>query len=431
MLSRRLDSAPALRPCDLALTPVEAARGLAHLPGLVFLDSSAAEAEPYRPDARFSLVAARPTELIEGDFFLKADRDRLRRRLAEAADRPAAEPDRGFPAGGAIGWIEYDGRFRFGLYPDILLYDHRRESWLETGALRHSIDLSPPPPHPASPAAFSANQSPADFRAAVRRAQDYIGAGDIYQVNLSRRLSAPWRDDRRNLHVVFDLYSRLRDASPAPYAAYLDLGGDRQVLSSSPELFLEMSGSAIRTRPIKGTRPRFRDPSQDEKSAYDLITSPKEIAELIMITDLERSDLGQICEYGSVQATDLLKLERYAQVFHLVSTVEGELRPAIDHIEALAACFPGGSITGAPKRRAREIIAELEPEPRGLYTGAIGIFGYNGESRFSIAIRTAVIERGELHFHTGAGIVADSEPGKEYEETCHKAAGILRACGVE
>jgi para-aminobenzoate synthetase component 1 len=437
MQSRRLDSAPALRPCDLALTPVEVARGLAHLPGLVFLDSSVAEAEPYRSDARFSLVAARPTELIEGDYSLPADRDRLRRRLAAAADRPAAEPaaepDRGFPAGGAIGWIEYEGRFRFGLYPDILLYDHRRESWLETGTLRHALAPAPVVPPAAvvpAPITFTARQSPADFCAAVRRAQDYIAAGDIYQVNLARRLTAPWPDRAGAAPLAaFDLYTRLRDASPAPYAAYLDLGGDRQVISSSPELFIEISGSAIRTRPIKGTRPRFRDPSQDEKSAYDLLTSPKEIAELIMITDLERNDLGQICEYGSVRATDLLKLERYAQVFHLVSTVEGELRPAIDPIEALAACFPGGSITGAPKRRAREIIAELEPEPRGLYTGAIGILGYRGESRFSIAIRTAVIERGELHFHTGAGIVADSVPEHEYEETSHKAAGILRACG--
>ena len=149
-----------------------------------------------------------------------------------------------------------------------------------------------------------------------------------------------------------------------------------------------------------------------------------------MITDLERNDLGHICEYGSVQATDLLKLERYAQVFHLVSTVEGQLRSEVDHLEALAACFPGGSITGAPKRRSREIIAELEPEPRGLYTGAIGILGFNGESRFNIAIRTAVIEAGQLHFHTGAGIVADSIPAMEFDETRHKAAGILRACGV-
>ena len=225
---------------------------------------------------------------------------------------------------------------------------------------------------------------------------------------------------------TLDLYHRLRERSPAPYAAFLDLG-ERKIISSSPEQFLSMSGRTIQTRPIKGTRPRFRDREQDEKSAYDLITSTKEIAELIMITDLERNDLGQICEFGTVTATELLKLERFAQVFHLVSTVEGTLRPDISPVEALHACFPGGSITGAPKKRSREIIEELEPSPRGVYTGAIGCFGFNGESRFNIAIRTAVKEGDQLHFHVGAGIVADSVPEKEWEETLHKAAGIFQA----
>lgn len=229
-----------------------------------------------------------------------------------------------------------------------------------------------------------------------------------------------------------DFYAALRHYSPAPYSAYLDLGG-RVVASSSPESFLRMSGSHIATRPIKGTRPRRADPNADEKSAYDLITSPKEIAELVMITDLERNDLGQVCDYGSVCVKELLKLERYEQVFHLVSTVEGRLREDVDHVTALRSCFPGGSITGAPKKRAKEIIAELEPIPRGLYTGAIGYFGFNDESQFNIAIRTVVMEGGRAHFHVGAGIVADSIPEKEYEETLHKAAGILmaaEACGV-
>ena len=254
----------------------------------------------------------------------------------------------------------------------------------------------------------------------VERAKEYIAAGDIYQVNLSRKFEAPWSGD------ALQFYEALRHYSPAPYAAWLDLGG-RQVLSSSPELFLHMSGRAIRTRPIKGTRPRHADATADALSEYELVTSPKEIAELVMITDLERSDLGRVCEYGRVRATELLKLERYEQVFHLVSTVEGRLRGEIDHAAALQSCFPGGSITGAPKKRAREIIAELEPEPRGLYTGAIGYFGFNGESRFNIAIRTVIMENGIAHFHTGAGIVADSVPEKEYEETQHKAAGILMA----
>jgi para-aminobenzoate synthetase component I len=257
----------------------------------------------------------------------------------------------------------------------------------------------------------------------VRRAQDYIAAGDIYQVNLSHRLAAPWPAVEADPWVF---YEALRHYSPAPHAAYLALGG-RAVLSSSPEMFLRMSGRSIRTRPIKGTRPRRSDCQADEKSALDLITSPKEIAELVMITDLERNDLGRVCEFGAVSVPELLKLERHEQVFHLVSTIEGRLRPEVSQVDALRACFPGGSITGAPKKRAREIIAGLEPNPRGLYTGAIGWLGFNGESQFSIAIRTVVVEGGEAHFHVGAGIVADSHPDAEWQETLDKAAGILLA----
>ena len=254
----------------------------------------------------------------------------------------------------------------------------------------------------------------------VRRAQEYIAAGDIYQVNLAHRFTAPWRGD------AFSFYEALRHYSPAPHAAYLALGG-RALLSSSPEHFLKMSGRAIRTRPIKGTRPRCATPDADTLSAYELCTSPKEAAELVMITDLERNDLGRVCEFGSVAVRELLKLESFEQVFHLVSTVEGQLRAEVDHVAALRACFPGGSITGAPKKRAREIIAELEPAPRGLYTGALGWFGFNGESQFNIAIRTVVVESDRAHFHVGAGIVADSVPEQEWQETLDKAAGILLA----
>ena len=420
---------PVPRRCDLAWSPVEVARGLGHLPGLVFLDSSAADLDSDRRDARFSLVAARPVEELTGNLHRPVDRETLRESLRARGSEGNSGPDHGVPTGGAIGTVDYDGAFRFGIYLEVLIHDHRTGAWLEVGNLSESIDPAAieAGDDMARPAGldFTALQERDAFCDGVRRAQEYIAAGDIYQVNLSQRFRAPWSGTRAQRLA---LYEALREVSPVPFAAFLDQGGDRQVLSASPELFLEMSGNAIRTRPIKGTRPRFRDPAQDEKSAYDLLTSPKEIAELIMITDLERNDLGQICEFGSVQATDLLKLERYAQVFHLVSTVEGRLRPEIDHLEALAACFPGGSITGAPKKRSREIIAELEPELRGLYTGTIGMLGFNGESRFNIAIRTAVIEGGELHFHAGAGIVADSVPEKEYEETLHKAAGIFAAC---
>jgi len=319
----------------------------------------------------------------------------------------------------AAGYVNYDGSFCFGFYEDMLVYLHADQSWLATGNLASRMGIPTQSTAVENPS-FTSHTTRADYCRMVSAAKEYIAAGDIYQVNLAHRFTASWNGG------ALRFYEALRHYSPAPHAAYMDLGG-RQILSSSPEMFLQMSGRSIRTCPIKGTRPRHADPDADELSAYDLITSPKEIAELVMITDLERNDLGRVCEYGSVHARELLKLERYEQVFHLVSTVEGRLREDIDHVAALQSCFPGGSITGAPKKRAREIIAELEPEPRGLYTGAIGYFGFNGESQFNIAIRTVVIEEGIAHFHTGAGIVADSVPYKEYEETLHKAAGILMA----
>jgi anthranilate/para-aminobenzoate synthase component I len=183
----------------------------------------------------------------------------------------------------------------------------------------------------------------------------------------------------------------------------------------------------VTTRPIKGTRPRDRDPLRDEQLAFELQTDPKELAELIMITDLERNDLGRICEYGSVTVTRLAQLERFPQVFHLVSTVEGLLRPEVDALEAVRACIPGGSITGAPKKRACEIIAELEPCARGIYTGLIGYFDASGDATFSLAIRTMVQEGDGLHFSTGSGITAGSVPALEYEETLHKASGLQLA----
>jgi para-aminobenzoate synthetase component 1 len=260
----------------------------------------------------------------------------------------------------------------------------------------------------------------ADFIAAVERAQRYIRAGDIYQVNLSQRLSVEAD------FTAWELFRRLSEVSPAPYAAFLD-AGHFQLASSSPESFLRLSGRHVRTRPIKGTRPRGEDPTRDAQLAYELQTSPKENAELVMITDLLRNDLGRVCEFGSVQVPDLLRLERFAHVQHLVSTVEGRLRPDLTHLDALAACFPGGSITGAPKIRAMEIIDELEPVTRGPYTGALGYLGFNRESQFSLLIRTAVCAAGRTYFHIGAGIVADSDPAAEYEETLIKARGFLAA----
>ncbi len=275
------------------------------------------------------------------------------------------------------------------------------------------------------------NLSRAEFISKVERAQKYIRAGDIYQVNLSQRLTVQYQLSglpRRSALAKpgWDFFEKLSAVSPAPFAAFLDCG-EFQIASSSPEQFLRMSASHIVTRPIKGTRPRDADPTRDAQLAYELQTSPKELAELVMITDLLRNDIGKVCEFGSVRVPELAKLEKFAQVQHLVSTVEGRLRKDITHFAAFASCFPGGSITGAPKFRAMEIIDELEPISRGPYCGAIGYLGFNRESQLSITIRTAICKDGLAHFNVGAGIVAYSNPEAEYEETLAKAAGFLAA----
>jgi len=267
---------------------------------------------------------------------------------------------------------------------------------------------------------LSSDLSRAQFITAIERAQRYIRAGDIYQVNLAQRLAAPVTCE------PWDFSLRLSAVSPAPFSAYLDCG-NFQLASSSPEMFLRLSGSHILTRPIKGTRPRSNDPTRDAQLTYELQTSTKEMAELVMITDLLRNDLGRVCEYGTVQVPELVRLERYPQVQHLVSTVEGRLRSDVTHFAAFAKCFPGGSITGAPKIRAMEIIDELEPVTRGPYTGCLGYLGFNRESQLNILIRTAVCLGGQAYFHAGAGIVADSAPEAEHAETLAKAAGFLAA----
>ena len=364
------------------------------------------------------LQAWEPEEVVEGG---PEDWAKLREALAR---RRKTGRDSVHPQSAAVGYITYEGAFRFAWFPKIALLAENGFSgmWNERRASCSGRQgyLLPGSPKATGSDDFISNQTRAEFEARVAQAQDYISAGDIYQVNLSHPFAARWDGD------AFAFYEALRHYSPAPQAAFMELGG-RVVLSASPESFLKISGRSIRTRPIKGTRPRRTEPNADALSAYELRTSPKETAELVMITDLERNDLGRICEYGSVCVRELLRIERFEQVYHLVSTVEGHLRSDVGHVQALRACFPGGSITGAPKKRAREIIAGLEPWPRGLYTGAIGWFGFNGESHFNIAIRTVVAENGVAHFHVGAGIVADSVPEKEWQETLDKAAGILLA----
>jgi len=419
-----------LIPIHLELTPAEVAARCAHLRGMVFFDAAIPPPPLFPgPDPRgpLSLVAAEPVALLRGRT--EREWERLREALARRR-QPGWEGD--IPPGIAAGWVEYDGSFLFAFYERLLAYRHPRRpgepgQWYSLGGLEEAMAATPPADGPVRLPPFRHEMTRGEFMERVRRVQEAIARGDIYQVNLTHRLSAPWAGGGEAA-PVFRLYERLRQVSPAPYAAYLALEG-RTVLSSSPELFLAISGGRICTRPIKGTRPRFADAAADARSARELRESPKENAELIMITDLERNDLGRVCRYGSVAVREMLQLEAYEQVFHLVSTVEGRLRPEVDPVTALRACFPGGSITGAPKKRAMEIIAELESVPRGLYTGSVGYFGFNSEARFNIVIRTLILEKGEAHFHVGAGIVTDSDPAHEWNETLHKAAGILRATG--
>ena len=445
-------------------------------PGVVLLRSSLFDSA----QARYSFVCVRPfltfrsfgsrcelsvdnqTSEQFGDPWHLLDGLMARYELLEELDLP-------FPLGGCFGYWGYDLKnfvepklsrravndlelpdSHVGFYDSLVVFDHRLDkTWVvstglhsdgsrDSGRAQAQLDwwtaiFDAEPAVAAMPAALResnlSNLSPGplessftrpDFIAAVERAQRYIRAGDIYQVNLAQRLSVPAPCD------AWSFFRRLNAVSPAPFSGYLDCG-DMQLASSSPELFLRLSGSHIQTRPIKGTRPRSADPMRDAQLTYELQTSAKEMAELVMITDLLRNDLGRVCEYGSVQVPELVRLERYPQVQHLVSTVEGSLRADVTHFAALARCFPGGSITGAPKIRAMDIIDELEPVTRGPYTGCLGYLGFNRESQLNIVIRTAVFRGERAYFHVGAGIVADSSPDAEYEETMAKAAGFLTA----
>lgn len=392
---------------------------LSHLSNLVFLDTSGNL--PQDTNAPHSIIGANPEDIVSGQLQDENDFAEFSRKYR---DTLFSGPDSGLPIGAWIGSVDYDGTFWFGLYRNLLLYSHHTEEWHEVGheglSLRRQKNTLNTPPQFGE---WSSNFTRQEFENIVSNAQEYIAAGDVYQVNLAQKLSASVYGES-----LLPYYERLRSASPAPMSAYLDTGS-REVLSSSPELFLRLSGNNIQTRPIKGTRPRFDDPASDLRSSHELKTSEKEMAELLMITDLLRNDLGRLCEFGSVQVDSLAQLESLAQVHHLVSTVSGTLSEGINHLDALKSCSPGGSITGAPKKRAREIISELETVPRGLYTGSLGYFGLNGESQFSIVIRTLVHEKSNhfAHYHVGSGVVADSSPAAEYEETLHKAKGLRLA----
>jgi len=464
------------------LAPWGAVQRLADLPHLLFLDSA-------RPSAlgRYSYVAADPFQWrtcaandVERLRPLRALQQQLL--LYRTTTLPGVPPFQG----GAAGLFGYDlgheierlprpavddfqvPALAVGLYDWVISFDHQQQrAWLiSTGlperepqaraarALRRfdqvrrrldrSAGGSPPekgtgPLNAKGPVPFSggeplalrgwpipglpdvaSNFSRENYLATIRRAIEYINAGDCFQVNIAQRLVTPQRQ------APLEIYERLRARNPAPFAGYFDLG-DFVLASASPERFLRLHDGAVETRPIKGTQPRGLTPEEDFARADNLRASPKDRAENVMIVDLLRNDLGRVCEYGSIEVAALCRLESFQFVHHLVSEVRGRLRGGLDAIDLLKATFPGGSVTGAPKIRAMEIIAELEGIARGPYCGGLGFLGFDGAMDMNILIRTLVLGKGCVHFAVGGGIVADSDPEREYEETWHKAEGLLRA----
>jgi len=360
-----------------------------------------------------------------------------------------------FPfTGGALGYFGYDlGRriehmpsqanpdptmpeMMLGIYDWAVVVDHRlQRSTLvshqqyidEAGwqALCALFSRSTPSKHGcfAVTSPVQSNMDAHHYAAAFTRVQDYISAGDCYQVNLAQRFSAQVAGD------AWTCYLKLRELSPAPFMAYMDLtlpdGEKMQVMSVSPERFLQLVDRTVETRPIKGTRPRYADPKADQASADALVTSLKDKAENVMIVDLLRNDISKVCRLGSVKADTLFQLQSFANVHHLVSYITGQLTPHNTAIDLLRSCFPGGSITGAPKVRSMQIIEELEPHRRVVYCGCIGYIDRCGDMDTNIAIRTAVVKADTIYFYAGGGVVADSTVDKEYKETFDKASNFL------
>jgi para-aminobenzoate synthetase component 1 len=269
---------------------------------------------------------------------------------------------------------------------------------------------------------LNSNFTREEYLSAIKKAKEYIKEGDIYQVNLSQMFNA------KSPLSGHDIYQRLRKISPSYFSAYLDLGGF-QILSSSPERFLKLEGERVVTCPMKGTRPRSKNRLNDRKLKKELLESAKDKAELLMIVDLERNDLGRVCSYDSIRVETLRQLEEYSTVFQTTACVQGRLHKNKDRMDLLRACFPGGSITGCPKIRAMEIIDELEPARRLVYTGSLGYLSFCGSMDFNILIRTILKKDNKLYFSVGGGIVADSKPEEEYQETLVKARGMIEAIG--
>ncbi|MBW3623959.1 MAG: aminodeoxychorismate synthase component I [Armatimonadetes bacterium] len=455
-----------LSPQDITVEPIpgrltDLFRQLKVLPYAFWLDSAGAPS----PTARWSFMGAEPFAIMEAGeattrlwrdgavrTFNEDPLDHLQKFMAEFSLPPQA----GTPPfiGGAVGWFGYDLArrweqlpeaaeddtrlpcFRLAFYDTIYACDHESDRlWRVTrrdlaktvnaiqtpSSVKDSAGYPPFPSQVGTPCGRETFSREGYLRA-IERIKEYIAAGDIYQANLTQRFARPFSADPS------ELFLQLRRVNPAPFSAFLDFG-DVTVLSASPERFLRLDAATrrVETRPIKGTRPRSPDPEMDRGYAAELLKSEKDRAENLMIVDVHRNDLGRVCEIGSVRVPVLRGLESYATVHHLVSVVEGRLRPDCAPLDLFRAAFPAGSITGAPKLRAMEIIEELEPVRRGIYTGSIGYLGWDGGMDLSVAIRTLVAQGGAVHYGVGGGIVADSDPEAEYQETLVKAGGLERA----
>lgn len=434
------------------LDSMTAAARLAALPGFAFLDSALRHARL----GRFSYLSADPVGVLEvrggralfrGEEMAAAPLEALRRVLARGE---AASADFAPFRGGAIGFLSYEAghlfevqpRFppgpvpdmAFGIYDWLIAFDHATgEATLATGLfpdgpadradrIRALLAARAPEERPVPRLDWRAEVGADDYRAAVGRVVAAILAGDLFQANIAHGFAAPWPEGAD----LFALHRHLRDANPGDFAACLDLAGIG-IVSTSPECFVTVAAGRVETRPIKGTIARDADPVADAARAASLAASVKDRAENVMIVDLLRNDLSRVCRPGTVDVPELCAIETYAGLHHMVSAVTGRLSPGRDALDLLAAAFPGGSVTGAPKPEAMRLIAEIEGEARGIYCGSIGWLGFDGAASFNIAIRTVEIAAGMARFRVGGGITALSDPEAEYRETLTKSERVLAA----
>ncbi|MEI7998185.1 MAG: aminodeoxychorismate synthase component I [Candidatus Omnitrophota bacterium] len=405
-------------------------------PNLFFLDSSLSHSK----EGEFSYLGFSPFKVVKTKSF-----DHLRKTLKPYLGLKSKLT---FP-GGAIGCIGYDGEMWFGLYQGLICVDHNRKLLTITSTGRpfkspirqrrealkrkeyilnkiihyrcaqKSIERS------SIKLLLKSNTSQREYQSAVKKALQHIHRGDIYQINLSHRYEVGIKQWQKYVHPV-EIYKQLRALSPSNFSAYMN-DGQRVILSSSPERFLKLTGNIVQVKPMKGTRPRGKTSREDQSNKIELVQSDKEKAELLMVTDLERNDLGRVCSYGSVNVKAMRTIEEYKTVFQATSTVEGRLHEKFDQFDLLRATFPSGSVTGCPKIEAMKIIRKIEKAKRGVYTGALGYISFTGNMDFNVLIRTILLEKDKISFYVGGGIVADSNPQKEYEETLVKSQAMVAA----